>query len=204
MRLVINREGWLELGAEICPSSHFDERPEGVVPYLTVLHNITLPPGRFLTGCVEAFFTDHLDYSFDPSLESLRGVRVSSHFFIRRTGAVVQFVSTEKRAWHAGVSTFEGVSRCNDFSIGIEIEGTDGTAFDERQYRMLLPLLAALKARYPVRAVVAHSDIAPGRKTDPGPYFDWRRLYFQRARFGQPEFPGEAACRALGFLPPVA
>ena len=169
-----------------------------------MLHNITLPPGRFLTGCVEAFFTDRLDYSLDPSLESLRGIRVSSHFFIRRTGAVVQFVSTEKRAWHAGVSTFEGVSRCNDFSVGIEIEGTDFAPFDERQYRVLPLLLAAIRARYPVRAVVAHSDIAPGRKTDPGPYFDWRRLYFQRTRFGRPDFPGEAASRSLGFLPTVA
>ncbi len=201
---VINREGWIEEGAEILPSDHFDERPEGAAPYLTVLHNITLPPGRFLTGCVEAFFTDRLDYSLDPSLESLRGIRVSSHFFIRRTGAVVQFVSTEKRAWHAGVSTFEGVSRCNDFSVGIEIEGTDFAPFDERQYRVLPMLLAAIGARYPVRAVVAHSDIAPGRKTDPGPYFDWRRLYFQRARFGHPDFPGEAARRSLGFLPMVA
>ena len=196
---VINCEGWLEGGAEILPSDHFDERPEGVVPYLAVLHNITLPPGRFLTGCVEDFFTDRLDYSLDASLESLRGVRVSSHFFIRRTGAVVQFVSTEKRAWHAGASTFEGVSRCNDFSVGIEIEGTDFTAFDERQYAALVPLLAAICARYPVRAVVAHSDIAPGRKTDPGPYFDWRRLYFQRSRFGAPAFPGAAARMALDF-----
>ena len=159
----------------------------------------TLPPGRFGTGCVEAFFTDRLNYSLDPILESLRGIRVSSHFFIRRTGEIVQFVSTEKRAWHAGVSTFEGIHRCNDFSVGIEIEGTDFDAFDERQYAALLPLLAAIGRRYPIRAVAAHSDIAPGRKTDPGPYFDWRRLYFQRHRFGSPDFPGAAAQAALGF-----
>ena len=154
---------------------------------------------RFGTGCVEAFFTDRLNYSLDPILESLRGIRVSSHFFIRRTGEIVQFVSTEKRAWHAGVSTFEGIHRCNDFSVGIEIEGTDFDAFDERQYAALLPLLAAIGRRYPIRAVAAHSDIAPGRKTDPGPYFDWRRLYFQRHRFGSPDFPGAAAQAALGF-----
>lgn len=197
--LSIDEAGWLTGGGDIISSAHFDERPEGAVPYLTVLHNITLPPGRFGTGCVEAFFTDRLNYSLAPILESLRGIRVSSHFFIRRTGEIVQFVSTEKRAWHAGVSTFEGIHRCNDFSVGIEIEGTDFDAFDERQYAALLPLLDAIGRRYSIRAVAAHSDIAPGRKTDPGPYFDWRRLYFQRHRFGSPDFPGAAAQAALGF-----
>lgn len=197
--LTVGEDGWLREGAAHLASSHFDARPEGESPYLVVMHNITLPPGRFLTGCVEDFFLGHLDYSLDPTLESLRGVRVSSHFFIRRTGDVVQFVSTLERAWHAGVSRFEGRERCNDFSIGIEMEGTDFEAFDERQYAVLLPLLEALGRRHPIRAVVAHSDIAPGRKTDPGPYFDWRRLYFQRDRFGAPAFPGPAARKALGW-----
>lgn len=197
--LEIDEAGWLTSGAVTFPSEHFDERPEGVVPYLVVLHNITLPPGEFCTGCVEAFFNDKLDFSAHESFESLRGIRVSSHFFIRRTGEIVQFVSTEKRAWHAGVSTFEGVSRCNDFTVGIEIEGTDFVAFEDRQYAALIPLLDAVCRRYPIRAVVGHSDIAPGRKTDPGLYFDWRRLYFQRERFGAPAFPGEAARAALGF-----
>ncbi|CDD72833.1 1,6-anhydro-N-acetylmuramyl-L-alanine amidase AmpD [Duodenibacillus massiliensis] len=181
------------------PSDHFDARSGAQLPYLVVLHNISLPPGEFLTGCVADFFTDRLDFSIDPRLEDIRGVRVSSHYFIDRRGGVTQFVSCLERAWHAGVSTFEGKSRCNDFSVGIEIEGTDFTAFTESQYAALTELLAALAAAYPVRAVVAHSDIAPGRKTDPGPFFDWRRLWFKRAAFGAPAFPGAAALNSLGF-----
>ena len=145
------------------PSDHFDARSGAQLPYLVVLHNISLPPGEFLSGCVADFFTDRLDFAIDPRLEDIRGVRVSSHYFIDRRGGVTQFVSCLERAWHAGVSTFEGKSRCNDFSVGIEIEGTDFTAFTESQYAALTELLAALAAAYPVRAVTLPRAAKPIR-----------------------------------------
>lgn len=188
----IEEDGWAK-GVLISLSSHFNERPEGVVPSLVILHNITLPPGEFGTGDVRALFLGTLDTTKDERLADLEGLRVSSHFFVSRAGVIEQFVSCEKRAWHAGISSFMGRDNCNDFSIGIELEGTDDVDFEAAQYRSLVKLLTALAKRYKIDAVVGHSDVAPGRKTDPGPHFDWERLEKEKAQFGAPDFPGAAA-----------
>jgi len=153
-------------------------RPSDAAPTLVVIHNISLPPGRFDGDAVTALFQNRLDCDDHPYYERLRSLRVSAHFFVRRDGTVQQFVSCLARAWHAGASNFFGRERCNDFSIGIELEGSDVTPFEDPQYRALAWLAAALCARYPIDAFAGHSDIAPGRKTDPGPCFDWSR--FQR------------------------
>ena len=171
----IDGAGWLP-GARRVPSAHRDDRPPDAAIDLIVLHAISLPPGEFGGCAVEDFFTGRLDVSAHPFFESLAGRRVSAHFFIRRDASIVQFVSCLDRAWHAGVSCWRGRSSCNDFSIGIEIEGDDKTPFDPRQYVSLDRVLAALLAHYPGAAIAGHADIAPGRKTDPGPFFDWRRL----------------------------
>lgn len=171
----VNESGWT-LGAAALPSLHFDLRPNPADISLVVIHNISLPPGEFCTGCVPRFFTDRLDLSEHPTFESLRNLRVASHFLIERSGLVTQFVSCNARAWHAGLSSFEGRPRCNDFSIGIEVEGSDFEPFEDAQYQALAGLLPALASRYPIRAVAGHSDIAPGRKTDPGPFFEWERV----------------------------
>jgi AmpD protein len=147
---------------------------------MIVLHGISLPPGRFGGPEIEALFTNTLDWDAHPYFAEIRGVRVSAHVLIRRDGSVVQFVPLTERAWHAGESCFRGEERCNDFSIGIELEGEDETPYDERQYAVLQNVIRAIGAAYPVisaRELAAHSDIAPGRKTDPGPAFDWFRLY---------------------------
>ncbi len=147
---------------------------------LIVLHNISLPPAQsavdFGTDHVLDFFTNTLDCDAHPYFEQLRGVRVSAHFFIRRTGECVQFASCDARAWHAGASDFFGRTRCNDFSVGIEIEGTDDLPFTPEQYATTASLVRAICAAYPIAAIAGHSDIAPGRKTDPGPHFDWAHL----------------------------
>ncbi len=188
----IDENGWAK-GVLISPSSHFNERPEGAVPNLVILHNITLPPGEFGTGDVQQLFLGTLDTTKDARLADLEGLRVSSHFFVSREGVIEQFVSCEKRAWHAGISSYLGRDNCNDFSIGIELEGTDDVEFEDAQYRSLVKLLKAISKRYPLAAIVAHSDVAPGRKTDPGPHFDWERLEKEKEVFGAPEFPGAAA-----------
>lgn len=157
-------------------SPNFSERPAGVEVSLIVLHNISLPPRCYGTGMVEKFFQNRLPVAEHPYFAGIADMRVSSHFFIERTGAPVQFVSCDKMAHHAGVSSFRGRSRCNEFSVGIEIEGCDDEPFTEAQYRTLLPLLRALMRQYPIRAICGHCDIAPARKTDPGPFFDWERL----------------------------
>lgn len=176
--LKLDRHGWLQAapGVTLAPSPNHDARPPGDDASLLVLHNISLPPGRFGGPEVVDFFLNRLDYGSHPWLERLRGMCVSAHFFIRRDGGVVQFVSTYDRAWHAGVSTFDGRERCNDFSIGIELEGTDTQAYADEQYATLQRLLPALRARHPLRAVRGHEHIAPDRKTDPGPAFDWKRF----------------------------
>ena len=177
--LVIDGEGWAASpmrSIERAPSPNHDARPDDEVPGLVVIHNISLPPGEFGGRAIDALFTNTLDFDAHPYFDGLRALRVSSHFLIRRDGAMVQFVACGQRAWHAGVSTFRGRERCNDFSIGIELEGDDFTAFDDVQYATLASLVEALARRYPVAAIVGHSDIAPLRKTDPGPYFDWARL----------------------------
>ena len=185
----IGADGWAMSGAEIHPSPHFDARetaPEDV--HLVVLHNISLPPYMFHTGVVREFFCGTLDFDIEPDarVRSLRNLRVSSHFLITRKGTIEQFVSCCDRAWHAGVSQFMGREKCNDFSIGIELEGSDFVPFEQVQYEKLCNLLAAIDARYGLAYIVGHSDIAPARKTDPGPYFDWTRMKTACPAFGSP------------------
>lgn len=156
-------------------SPFYNERPNQDVDLL-VIHNISLPAGQFATPYVHDLFMGCLDCSAHESFEDLKALEVSSHFFISRTGEVTQFVPTDKRAWHAGVSSYEGRSGCNDFSIGIELEGTDDQPYDELQYEALVPLIVDIMLQYPkitLERIVGHCDIAPGRKTDPGPAFDW-------------------------------
>ena len=181
MRYTIDNDGW-------CPQAHrydapfYDARPDGTAIDLLVIHNISLPAGQFGTPHVADLFTGRLDYNADPSFASLRGVEVSAHFLIRRDGRVVQFVGAGQRAWHAGLSVFQGRPQCNGFSIGIEVEGADLVPFETAQYTALAGLTRALQAAYPLRAVCGHEHIAPGRKTDPGPCFDWaayQRLWLQ-------------------------
>lgn len=162
-------------GARFIESPNCDERPDGCAIALLVIHNISLPPGEFGgTGVIE-LFTNQLDPAAHPYYETIRELRVSAHFFIRRSGEMIQFVPCGKRAWHAGVSSWQGRERCNDFSIGIELEGDDDTPFSAAQYVALTELTRILQQAYPIEGIVGHSDIAPGRKTDPGAYFDWER-----------------------------
>ncbi|HQR50463.1 MAG TPA: 1,6-anhydro-N-acetylmuramyl-L-alanine amidase AmpD [Methylophilaceae bacterium] len=157
-------------------SPNSDERPIGTVIDLVVIHNISLPPGEFGGDGVVELFTNRLDPAEHPYYAEIHQFKVSSHFFVRRSGEVIQFVPCGKRAWHAGVSQWQGRERCNDFSIGIELEGDDTTRFEDVQYATLEALLTAIEQRYPIAGIVGHSDIAPGRKTDPGPFFDWTRI----------------------------
>ena len=175
----IDTAGWLSNATPACrrvASPNFDPRPAGMPVELLVIHNISLPPDQFGGPGVEQLFTNTLDPDAHPYYAEIQGMKVSAHFFIRRDGSLIQFVSCLDRAWHAGVSQWQGRERCNDFSIGIELEGSDACPFENAQYATLERLSAALHAAYPLRAVVGHSDIAPGRKTDPGPCFDWSRL----------------------------
>jgi AmpD protein len=168
--------GWCQ-GVHHCPSPNFNERPQGEVSLL-VIHNISLPPAQFKTGKVQEFFQNRLDVTEHPYFEGIATLRVSAHFLIERDGEVTQFVSCLQRAWHAGVSSFEGREGCNDFSLGIELEGTDDQPFTDEQYRALHDLTQRLLAGFPAitpSRIRGHSDIAPGRKTDPGPGFDWSR-----------------------------
>ncbi|TKC90947.1 1,6-anhydro-N-acetylmuramyl-L-alanine amidase AmpD [Trinickia terrae] len=172
----VGADGWVG-AARALPSPNCEARPDGAVLTLIVVHNISLPPGEFGGSAIADLFLNRLDCDAHPYYDAhLRGLRVSSHFVIRRDGALEQFVSCNERAWHAGASNFFGRERCNDFSIGIELEGRDDTAFEAPQYTTLAALVTALRDRYPIDALAGHSDIAPGRKTDPGPHFDWQRL----------------------------
>lgn len=171
----IDPDGWCP-GATRIPSPNFDARAEGTAIDLLVIHNISLPPGEFGGSYIADLFTNRLDCDAHPYFDQLRSLRVSAHFLIRRDGEVVQFVSANDRAWHAGVSNFCGRERCNDFSIGIELEGTDFQSFEPPQYDSLAALASALRARYPLADVTGHEHIAPGRKTDPGPCFEWDRF----------------------------
>lgn len=169
-------EGWIQLpNIRRRPSPNFDARPQDTDINLLVIHNISLPPGQFGTDYPAKLFLNELDFDAHPWFDQIRGLRVSSHFLIERNGAVTQFVSCKDRAWHAGVSSFNQRSACNDFSIGIELEGTDDVPYTSEQYRALADLTRALKAHYPLQHVRGHCHIAPGRKTDPGPSFDWER-----------------------------
>jgi AmpD protein len=178
--LVIDAEGRVA-GATFVASPNRDERPPDAVIRLVVIHGISLPPGEFGGDGIVELFTNRLDPSAHPYYATIADLRVSSHFLIRRDGSMVQFVPCAERAWHAGASCWNGMERCNDFSVGIELEGTDDAPYEPAQYATLRALVAALRARYPIEDVVAHSDIAPGRKTDPGPAFDWSRLRFDDA-----------------------
>jgi AmpD protein len=186
-------DGWWR-GAEPRPSPNCDARPAGEAVTLVVVHSISLPPGEYGGDAVERLFQNRLDCDAHPYYDRLRGLEVSAHFFIRRDGRVLQFVSCEQRAWHAGRSRWRGREHCNRFSIGIELEGLEGLTFDEEQYRQLARLLRALAGRYPLAEAVGHEDVAPGRKADPGPGFDWAHLR-RLLRRHRPALPRAAAAR---------
>lgn len=173
--LALDADGWV-VGMRRVDSPNADERPDGELPALAVIHAISLPPDEFGGDDILRLFTNTLDPDAHPYFAGIAALRVSAHFLIRRDGEAIQFVAAGRRAWHAGVSRWCGRERCNDFSVGIELEGGDAHPFTAAQYAMLRQLLGALCARYPITALAAHSDIAPGRKTDPGPYFDWNEL----------------------------
>jgi AmpD protein len=181
---ILDDQGWLQDALRI-DSPNCDARPDDAAIRLLVIHNISLPPDVFEGDAVIELFTNRLDWDAHPYYQGIRGIRVSAHFFIRRDGTLVQFVSCNDRAWHAGASCWRGRERCNDFSIGIELEGSDTRPFDAPQYRRLGELLTSLREHYPIEEVVGHSDIAPGRKTDPGPCFDWTRLPGPAGRAGR-------------------
>jgi N-acetyl-anhydromuramoyl-L-alanine amidase len=166
---------------KIVDSPNQDDRPPGVEITLVVLHSISLPPGEYGGDAIERLFTNRLDPAAHPYFREIRELKVSSHFLIRRDGELVQFVPVARRAWHAGVSSWRGRSRCNDFSVGIELEGSDDTPFEEAQYASLQRVLKDLRNRLPLRELAGHSEIAPGRKTDPGARFDWQRLLLDLA-----------------------
>jgi AmpD protein len=168
-------DGWWS-GAQPSGSPNCGPRPPGTVVSLVVLHSISLPPGEYGGDAVERLFTNRLDCHAHPYYQGLRGLEVSAHFFLRRDGALTQFVSCDARAWHAGHSAWRGRENCNDWSIGIELEGLEGQTFEPVQYRRLGQLLRALAAHYPIDEVVGHEHVAPGRKADPGIGFDWPRL----------------------------
>jgi AmpD protein len=170
--LDINAQGWCPQALHL-PSPNCDARSSPEHIELLVIHNISLPPGQFGGPWIADLFTNSLDAAADPYFAQLQSLRVSAHFLIRRDGQLLQFVSTWQRAWHAGVSSFDGREQCNDFSIGIELEGTDTLPFCSEQYVTLCQLTQALRRAHPLRAVTGHQHIAPGRKTDPGPCFDW-------------------------------
>jgi len=168
-------EGWWQAAARL-DSPNFGTRPEGMPIDLLVLHSISLPPGEYGGDAIERLFTNQLDFDAHPYYQTIRGLQVSAHFLIRRDGALLQFVSCDQRAWHAGASSYCGRENCNDYSIGIELEGLEGERFEAAQYEALQALLAGLRRAYPIRSVVGHEHVAPGRKKDPGPGFDWARL----------------------------
>lgn len=175
----IDRTTGLLSAARQRSSPNQDERPESVGVDLIVVHGISLPPGEFGGPWIDALFTNTLDPAVHPYFQAIAGLRVSAHLLIRRNGGLAQYVPFHRRAWHAGASSFAGRSRCNDFSIGIELEGADQVPYEDRQYQRLAMVILALRAAYPTLArgwLAGHADIAPGRKTDPGPAFDWARL----------------------------
>ena len=174
-RLAIDARGHATTARQVRSPNH-DARPPGTDIELVVVHGISLPPGKFGGDGIVRLFTNRLDPRADPYYASIAAMRVSAHFLVRRDGELVQFVSCLDRAWHAGASSWKGRERCNDFSIGIELEGTDDLPYQAAQYTMLARLLRALRRTYPIIDEAGHSDIAPGRKSDPGPAFDWARL----------------------------
>lgn len=195
--LRIAEDGWVategraasvDAGVSWLPSPNCDERPTDVQIELLVIHAISLPPGEFGGSAIEQLFLNQLDVTQHAYFASIAHLKVSAHFLIRRDGYIVQFVSCTKRAWHAGESSWQGRSRCNDFSIGVELEGCDDAAFTPAQYDSLVGLTRAIQATYPIADIVGHSDIAPGRKTDPGICFDWA-AYRSRVERSFPKSP---------------
>ena len=175
MTLQLDTDG-VAAGIRFLPSPNCDERPAGVALELLVVHNISLPPGEFGGDGIIDLFMNRLDPSAHPYYATIAQLRVSAHFLVRRDGELIQFVPCAKRAWHAGESAWRGRLRCNDFSVGVELEGADDQPFADIQYAELAPLITALQRAYGALEIVGHSDIAPARKTDPGPCFDWQRL----------------------------
>lgn len=163
------------IGARQVPSSNYNQRPEHTEIQLVVVHNISLPPSQFGGGYIEQFFQNQLDWSVHPYFQTIKGMQVSTHLLILRSGEVLQFVNFNDRAWHAGRSSYLAKKECNDYSIGIELEGSDDQPFEDVQYNTLAKVIATLQETYPkiLQHLAGHSDIAPGRKTDPGPFFDW-------------------------------
>ncbi|WP_407409650.1 1,6-anhydro-N-acetylmuramyl-L-alanine amidase AmpD [Acinetobacter sp.] len=166
------------IGARQVPSPNYNQRPQGTEIQLLVIHNISLPPSQFGGGYIEKFFQNQLDWNEHPYFQTIEGMQVSAHLLILRTGEVLQFVNFNERAWHAGRSSYLGKAECNDFSIGIELEGSDDLPFSDLQYQALSQVTHALRQAYPKISshIAGHSDIAPQRKTDPGPYFQWQKF----------------------------
>jgi len=189
------RAGWLN-GARRCESPNFGARPEGVAVDLALIHSISLPPGEYGGDAIERLFTNRLDWQAHPYYRQIRGLEVSAHFLIRRDGALLQFVSCDQRAWHAGASVWRGRSDCNDFSVGIELEGLEGESFEAPQYAVLAGLIAALRRRYPIAAITGHEHVAPGRKRDPGAGFEWERLRTLLRTNATPDFPEDLIASA--------
>lgn len=177
---VVSPGGGLIRPARLCPSPNQDSRPAGCEPELIIIHGISLPPGEYGGQYVEQLFTNTLNWEAHPYFAEIKGLKVSAHLFIRRDGSVVQFVPFNRRAWHAGASCFRDRHNCNDFSIGIELEGDDDTPYSDAQYVTLIKVIRTLQRAYTslcTRHIAGHCDIAPDRKSDPGPAFDWLRLY---------------------------
>jgi AmpD protein len=193
-------DGWLATVNSI-KTPNFGERPAGSVVSLIVVHNISLPPGSFGGDWVVDFFLNQLDPDVHPYFAQIAGMQVSAHFYIRRDGYIIQLVGCDQRAWHAGLSCWAGQANCNDYSVGIELEGCDEQAFEAGQYVALYRLIDALRQRYPIAAIVGHSHIAPGRKSDPGPHFDWLAL---AGRYPDLDLPPEVGAQAAdGFGEPI-
>ncbi len=185
--------GWCR-AARRCESPNFGPRPAGAEVSLAVVHSISLPPGEYGGDAIERLFTNRLDWDAHPYYRQIRGAEVSAHFVVRRDGELLQFVSCDERAWHAGASSWRGRDNCNDYSVGIELEGLEGERFEPVQMQVLADLLRSLARRYPVTAVAGHEHVAPGRKFDPGAGFDWAAL---RRALGWPDAafpPAEQTC----------
>lgn len=172
----LDAAGWLT-GARHVRSPNCDERPTGQPIRLVVVHAISLPPGEFGGDGIERLFTNSLDPAAHPYYREIQSLRVSCHFLVRRDGRILQFVPCRMRAWHAGASLWRGMENCNDFSIGIEMEGCDEQPFEPIQYAALARLVRILRRHFPIEDIAGHADVAPGRKTDPGPHFDWAHLH---------------------------
>ena len=179
--MTVWHDGWWQQ-ARRCESPNFGPRPDGAAIDLVIVHSISLPPGVYGGDAIERLFTNRLDWNAHPYYQQIRGLEVSSHFLVRRDGELLQFVSCDARAWHAGASVWRGRADCNDFSVGIELEGLEGERFEAPQYDALATLVDELARRYPVAAVVGHEHVAPGRKFDPGIGFDWPRLIAMTTR----------------------